>query len=326
MTPLNFRTLDLNLLRVFDEVMAERSLTRAAEKLAITQPAVSNAMRRLRDAVGDELLVRQGQGVQPTPRAHTLWPVVREALASLADNLAPERFDPATAKTTLVLAMADATAATLLPYLVAILETEAPGVTVRTLPLTTRDPRALLDEDNADLAIGNFPAVLADLTARAQSGALVAYESRRLYDGEYVAAMRRDHPLAAGPLTLEGYCTARHALVSFSGRAWGFIDEALASLGLNRRIALTVNQYGTAARVVAQSDLLTVMPRHFVPISHMAEQLHIAPLPLEVMAVHVDALWHKRGANHIAYPWMVQALGRAAHRALDATADPALMV
>jgi DNA-binding transcriptional LysR family regulator len=93
------------------------------------------------------LLVRHGQGVQPTPRAQALWPVVREALASLADNLAPERFDPATAKTTLVLAMADATAGTLIPHLLEILEVEAPGVTVRILPLTTRDPRSLLDEE-----------------------------------------------------------------------------------------------------------------------------------------------------------------------------------
>lgn len=317
MTPLNFRTLDLNLLRVFDEVMSERSLTRAAEKLSITQPAVSNAMRRLRDAVGDELLVRHGQGVQPTARALALWPVVREALASLADNLAPERFEPATAKTTLVLAMADATAATLIPHLVEILEAEAPGVTVRILPLTTRDPRGLLDEEDADMAVGNFPAVLADLTARAQSGALVAYESRRLYDGQYVAAMRRDHPLARQPLTLEHYCAARHALVSFSGRAWGFIDEALASLGKKRHIALTVNQYGTAARVVAQTDLVTVLPRHFVPITKMAHLLHIHTLPLDVMAVHVDALWHKRGPHRPAYDWMVQTLGRAAQRALS---------
>jgi len=317
MTPLNFRSLDLNLLRVFDEVMAERSLTRAADKLALTQPAVSNAMRRLRDAVGDELLVRHGQGVQPTPRAEALWPVVREALTSLAENLAPERFDPASTKTTLVLAMADATAATLIPHLVEILEAEAPGVTVRILPLTTRDPRNLLDEESADMAVGNFPAVLADLTARAQAGALVAYESRRLYDGEYMAAMRHDHPLARQPLTLEGYCAARHALVSFSGRAWGFIDEALASLGKKRHIALTVNQYGTAARVVAQTDLVTVLPRHFVPITQMAHLLHIQKLPLDVMPVHVDALWHKRGPNRPAYDWMVRTLGRAAQHALS---------
>ena len=316
MTPLDFRHLDLNLLRVFDEVMSERSLTRAAEKLALTQPAVSNAMRRLRDAVGDELLVRHGHGVQPTPRAQALWPVVRDALASLAENLAPERFNPGTAKITLLLLMADATAATLIPHLTSILEAEAPGLTVRILPLTTRDPRSLLDNENADMAIGNFPAVQADLTARAQAGALVAYETRRLYDGEYVAAMRRDHPLSRQPLTLDRYCKARHALVSFSGRAWGFIDEALATLGKKRHIALTVNQYGTAARVVMQSDLLTVMPRHFVPITHLQEHLHIAKLPLDVMPVHIDAVWHKRGPNRIAYDWMVQALSRAAQQAL----------
>ncbi|MFM2327973.1 MAG: hypothetical protein RLZZ494_76, partial [Pseudomonadota bacterium] len=102
MTPLNFRSLDLNLLRVFDEVMAERSLTRAAHKLSITQPAVSNAMRRLRDVVGDELVVRSGQGVEPTPRALALWPTVRQALGHLQQALAPGAFDPGTASTAFV--------------------------------------------------------------------------------------------------------------------------------------------------------------------------------------------------------------------------------
>ena len=121
MTPLNFRSLDLNLLRVFDEVMAERSLTRAAHKLSITQPAVSNAMRRLRDVVGDELVVRSGQGVEPTPIGLALWTPVREALTQLQESLAPGRFDPAAAESTFVLAMADATAATLVPALVGII-------------------------------------------------------------------------------------------------------------------------------------------------------------------------------------------------------------
>lgn len=89
MQPLNFRTLDLNLLRVFDEVMAERNLTRAAEKLAITQPAVSNALRRLREVLGDELVTRRGHGVEPTPRALALWPAVRHALAQLQETLSP---------------------------------------------------------------------------------------------------------------------------------------------------------------------------------------------------------------------------------------------
>jgi DNA-binding transcriptional LysR family regulator len=227
--PINFRTLDLNLLRVFDEVMAERNLTRAAEKLALTQPAVSNALRRLREVVGDDLLVRSGQGVEPTPRALALWPTVRQALGHLQQALAPGAFDPGTASTAFVLAMADATGATLIPPLVEIVEREAPGVSLRVVPLTTRDPRRLLDDETADVAVGYFPAAMADLTARAQTDSLVAFDSMRLYDGEYVCVMRRGHPLAHGPLALDQYCAARHLLVSFSGKPFGFIDEALAA-------------------------------------------------------------------------------------------------
>lgn len=314
MGPLNFRSLDLNLLRVFDEVMAERSLTRAAHKLSITQPAVSNAMRRLREVVGDELLVRSGQGVEPTPRALALWPPVREALTQLQESLAPGRFEPATAKSTFVLAMADATAATLIPALVEIIEREAPGISVRVLPLTTRDPRRLLEGEEADMAVGYFPAALADLTARAQSGGVVAYESRRLYDGEYVCVMRQGHPLASAPLTLDAYCEARHMLVSFSGRPFGFIDEALASLGRERRVVLTVNQFFTAGRVVCGSDLLTVLPRHFVPVTGIEDALVQRVLPLDVPAVHVDALWRRRGPQQTAIDWLLGALSRSARK------------
>lgn len=315
MTPLNFRSLDLNLLRVFDEVMAERSLTRAAHKLSITQPAVSNAMRRLRDVVGDELVVRSGQGVEPTPIGLALWTPVREALTQLQESLAPGRFDPATAESTFVLAMADATAATLVPALVGIITREAPGVSIRVLPLTTRDPRRLLEEKAADMAVGYFPSVLADLTARAQSGDVVAFESRRLYDSEYVCVMRQGHPLAGAPLTLDAYCAARHMLVSFSGRPFGFIDEALASLGRERKVVITVNQFFTAGRVVTDSDLLTVLPRHFVPVTGLADTLVQKTLPLNVPAVHVDALWRRRDVQQAAMTWLLHALARAARQA-----------
>ncbi len=115
MNPPNFRTLDLNLLRVFDEVMAERSLTRAARNLSLTQPAVSNALRRLRETLGDDLVQRSGQGVAPTPRALAIWPSVREALQRLQESLVPTEFVAADATSTFVLAMADATAAELIP-------------------------------------------------------------------------------------------------------------------------------------------------------------------------------------------------------------------
>ena len=306
--PSAFRSLDLNLLRVFDEVMAERSLTRAARNLALTQPAVSNALRRLREALGDELLQRAGQGLQPTPRALALWPSVRQALRQLQTAIVPSRFEPAEANHTFVLAMADATAAELMGTLARHLQEQAPGVSVRVVPLTTRDPRRLLADGLADLALGHFPAVLTDLTARAQTGEPVNFGHQRLYAGKYVCVMRRGHPLAKAPLTLERYCAARHLLVSFSGRPYGYVDEALSSIGRQRRIVMTVNQFFTAGRVVVNSDLLTVLPLHFVPTTGMADQLLVRDLPLEVPPVHVQALWHERLQDPPAHQWLRQTL------------------
>jgi DNA-binding transcriptional LysR family regulator len=318
LNPLNFRTLDLNLLRVFDEVMAERSLTRAARNLSLTQPAVSNALRRLRETLGDELVQRSGQGMAPTARALAIWPAVREALQQLQESLVPNEFVPGTANTTFVLAMADATAAELMPGLVETLDQEAPGVSMRVVPLTTRDPRRMLDEETCDMAVGYFPSLLADLTAHAQSGEPLPFLHQRLYDGEYVCVMRKDHPLATGPFTLNRFCAARHMLVSFSGRPYGFIDESLASLGRERHVVLTVNQFFTAGRVVANSNLLTVLPRHFVGVTGIADQLVLRPLPFDVSPVHVDAVWHRRSQQRSAHAWLRQALVRAADKAFSA--------
>jgi DNA-binding transcriptional LysR family regulator len=309
----NFRTLDLNLLRVFDEVMAEKSLTKAARNLSITQPAVSNALRRLRETLGDDLVRREGHGITPTPFALMLWPNVRQALDQLQSALVPQQFIPAEARNAFVLAMADATAAELMGGLGQALEHHAPKVSIRVLPLTTRDPRNMLNEGMADLALGYFPAVLADLTAKAQSGEAVAFEHHRLYDGEYVCVMRRDHPLAQKNITLNEFCNARHLLVSFSGRPYGFIDEALTSIGRHRRVVMTVNQFFTAGRVVVNSDLLTVLPKHFVPTTGIADELFMCDLPFKVPTLHVDALWHRRKHAQSDHVWLRENLIRIAH-------------
>lgn len=318
MKDLNFRTLDLNLLRVFDEVMAERNLTRAAHNLSMTQPAVSNALRRLRELTGDDLVRRSGYGVEPTPLAMTLWPTVREALQQLRAALAPGAFDPSTATSHFVLAMADATASKIMPGLVHLLDREAPQVTLRVLPLTTRDPRELLESAGVDLAIGYFPGVLAELGASHLQEHVPRYQARRLYDTEYVVVMRQGHPLAEGPLTLDDYCAARHLLVSFSGRPWGFVDEALAAKSRRRRVVLTVNQFFTAGQVVATSDLLTVLPRHFVGMTGQEHALVHRPLPLDMPPVHVDMLWHRQAQSSGAQRWLRDAVCRAV--ALEAEA------
>ena len=311
----NLRTLDLNLLRVFDEVMAERNLTRAANKLAMTQPAVSNALNRLRDALGDRLVVRSGYGVEPTPKALALWPAIADALRQIESSLAPGEFVPLEANSTFVLAMADATAAELMPGLVEILQEEAPGVSMRVLPLATRDPRRMLEEGMMDLAVGFFPPVIADLSVQEQAGRMAAFERQRLFGGEYVCVMRKGHPLAKGSLTIKRFCDARHLRVSFSGRPFGFVDEALMALGRQRRVVLTVNQFFTAGRVVATSDLLTVLPRHFVSVTGMADQFMLRELPFELPLVLVDALWHRREGQRSDHAWLRMAVAKAAQKA-----------
>lgn len=300
---MSFRNLDLNLLRVFDAVMTEQNLTRAASSLAMTQPAVSNALRRLRDALNDELVVRTAHGVRATARAEALWPTIRQALSALEQVIAPGTFDPARVETTFRLAMADSTAALFLPSLVRSVECEAPGISVHMVPLTTRDPRPMLVRGEIDLAVGFFPKVLAQLSTDLLPASLML-RHQRLYSGKYVCVMRRDHKLAGGELTLDAFCEAHHLQVSFSGRAHGLVDEALNPLGRKRRVLLTVNQYFTAGKVIASSDLITVLPYHLIASTGMSEVLTWKALPFDLPEVHVDMFWHGRDGHNLAHQWL----------------------
>ena len=307
---MNFRTLDLNLLRVFDAVMVERNVTRAAEQLAMTQPAVSNALRRLREAIGEELFVPGSTGVTPTPHAESLWPAVRESLAGLRALFEPQGFDPTHDERRFTLAMADATAAVLLPRLMAAFERERARVTLQVEPLVTRDPRALLERGAADAAVGFFPDV-----ARAVDAALGQGESvlEPLYACDYVCAMRRGHALAReDPLSLDAYCNAAHVRVSFAGRPHGFVDEQLARLGRSRRVALMLSQYAAAAQVLAATDLLGVLPRRYVQASDAREALHITALPFEMPRLEIALLWHRRHERDAGHRWLRATIARLA--------------
>lgn len=308
--PLNFRTLDLNLLRVFDAVMAERHVTRAAERLAMSQPAVSNALRRLRESVQEELLLPTTTGVTPTPAALALWPAVRDALASLQQALAPQDFDAGRDERHFTLAMADATAALFVPALADGLAREHAQVALTIAALSTRDPRPQLERGEADAAIGFFPEAAPLLAAEGPDGAVGV---RALYRCRYVAVLRREHPLAQkAVLTLDDYCAARHLRVSFAGRARGFADEALARLGRTRQVALTVSQFSTASAAVIHSDLLTLLPRSFVPASGFAAAVVTRELPFEMPPIEVSLLWHRRHELDSAHRWLRDRVGAVA--------------
>ena len=308
---MSFLTLDLNLLRVFDAVMTEQNLTRAAGRLAMTQPAVSNALKRLRDSLGDELVIRTAHGVKPTPRAETLWPSVRRALAELEDAVSPTVFDPSQADETFRMAMSDGSASLWLPKLVRIIDSEAPDIKIRMVPLTTRDPRAQLLRGDIDLAIGFFPGVVSQLATMPDTP--VRHE--QLYSGQYVCVMRKGHKLEKEKLTVDNYCEASHLMVSPSGRARGLVDDALTTLGRERQVRLTVNQFATAGRVVNNSDLIMVIPHHLIEATGMTDSLIVKALPFPMPDVNVDMLWHERDNRRAAHKWLRQQMSEMTNKA-----------
>jgi DNA-binding transcriptional LysR family regulator len=202
--------------------------------------------------------------------------------------------------------MTDSTAALLMPRLVPLLD--APRVDLRVLPLASRDPRAQLEHGQLDAAVGFFPDVEAALAAEADTAVC---RLQPLYECDYMVAMRPDHPLAARPeLSLDDFCAARHLRVSFHGRVHGFVDEALARLERTRRVVLTVNQFSTGAAVVAQSDLIAVLPLEFITASGLP--LVVRPAPIELPRIRVGLLWHRRHDHDAAQMWLRERVARAA--------------
>jgi DNA-binding transcriptional LysR family regulator len=286
-------SIDLNLLIIFEAVMLELNVTRAAERLNLTQPAVSHALRRLRRLTNDELFVKVPHGVSPTPKALELWDSIGVGLTHIRQALLPASFDPAMATHTFTLALVENLVSLLLTKLVPRFEKLAPNIDLRIFPNTNHNASSLLEKAEVDLAIGRLPE---PTTSRLRT--------HNLFTAEYVCLMRKGHPLASKKLTLNQYANAKHLLVSLTGEATGFIDRALQQQGLKRRIALTVNQFTPVPQLIATSDLLTVLPAWNVQTSDFKEQLHIVPVPLKIAPLTVQMMWHERKQNDPAHEWL----------------------
>lgn len=291
-TAMNYEQLDLNLLKVFDAVMTELNVTRAAQRLQMTQPAVSNALKRLRRSLNDELFAKVPSGVLPTPKAVELWHPLREALTQIRQTLEPGDFDPAIATMTFTIAMNDFAANVLLPKLITVFEQLAPTVNIRTIPTTHVDAAMQLEKAEIDIAVGVFP----DSSLRLRS--------QLLFTSPFTCIMRRQHPLADQRLTLKRYVQAKHLLVTLTGEPTGFIDLILLEQGLKRRIMLTVNQFAVAPQLVAGSDLLAVLPTRIVKMSSVFDQLHLTPPPLEILPSNLKMMWHERNHSDSSQAWL----------------------
>lgn len=292
----DIRNLDLNLLKAFDALMDERNVTRAAERLALTQPAVSGMLQRLREQFSDPLFVRSQRGIVPTPRALALAEPVKRVLDEIGLWLTPPEFDPASAQFTLTMAATDyALQAIVAPFITALRQ-QAPGVR---LAVRTPDSAQLteqLERGTLDIAL---------LTPESTPPQL---HVRRLYDADYVCALRSGHPAAAGPLTLERFCALEHALVSYSGAPFhGITDEVLARAGQQRRVVLALDSFLILPGLLRSTDLVAVVPRRLVCA---APGLTLLPPPLATPGFTKVAAWHERTHHAPALQWARQLLAQ----------------
>ncbi|MBW8816207.1 MAG: LysR family transcriptional regulator [Caulobacterales bacterium] len=295
----DIRNLDLNLLRALDALLDERSVTRAALRLRLTQPAVSGTLARLRAAFDDPLFVRTQRGLLPTPRAADLAEPLKRVLADAEALVRQPVFDPKTAVGRLSIVASDyAQRLTVTPF-VAQLRRAAPGLSVAVRPLEPARVAALFEQGQADLAI--LPTTLAPPHLHA----------RRLLDDRYVLAMRADHPSASRkPLTIEAFLGLEHALVSPDGGGYrGPVDEALAAMGLSRRVAASVPSFLGLMDLLRASDLVAAVPERLV---HVAPDLLACELPVATPGFTMVAAWHARTHLDPGHRWMREQLISAA--------------
>lgn len=292
------RPQELNLLMIFDAIMTERSITRAADRLAMTQPAVSNAVSRMRVAWKDELFVKDGRNIQPTLYAQNLWNQIQEPLISLTDAVDQKGFDPTTAKRTFRIAVTDIVVDMAWAKLRKIVETQAPGVNIHAIPNTIMNSDKLLEDAEVDLVIGVSGMVSS------------TFRAEYLLTPHYVCVMHKAHPLAKADISLEEFASADHLLVSLSGDITGYTDQVLMQLGLTRRIAFTVNHFSSVANLVKNSDLICVVPTSAVANSIINDDIAAIKPPIELMPQQVSAIWHKRQDRDTGLIWLREHLSR----------------
>ncbi len=285
--------IDLNLLVAFDAIGQTRSISLAAAQLGLRQPAVSGALGRLRRLFGDELFVRAGGEMQPTPRALQIAPSVSAALAQLRQALSPGlAFDPAGTAQIFTIASTDYTTTVLLPPFLAALEREAPEAKLRIVGYDKDDIGAMIDRGVIDLALGVFQKP-PERSVR-----------QRLCRESFVGVVRSGHPaLVDGGMTLDAYLRQRHALVSVRRDAVGEIDRVLAERGLARRIVVTLPHMLALPALLASSDLITALPGR-IATRYADAGLVSFPLPLPMPAWRIEMLWNPQARNDQANAWL----------------------
>ena len=290
---MELRDVDLNLLIVFDRLLVHRRMNAVAQALGVTQPAVSNALARLRRLLDDELFLRTPQGMAPTAFAQRLAEPVSAALGTLHVALNQRAtFEPSTSTRTFVLAMTDIGEIYFMPVLMRTFARIAPSVSISTV----RNAAATLKEDleagRVDLALGLLP----DLKA--------GFFQRRLFRHRYVCMFRRGHALDKGRVTMAEFCAADHVVVVSAGTGHNRVDTLLDDAGVRRRIRLRVPHFVAVGHILAETDMVATVPERFARRVAGPFGLAFVPHPAKLPEIQINAFWHARLHRDPANRWL----------------------
>jgi DNA-binding transcriptional LysR family regulator len=285
--------LDMNLLVVFDALVAERSVTRAAKRLALSQPATSNALARLRKTLGDPLLVSTAEGMTPTVRGRELAKIVQSALRRIEDALVTgATFEPATSVRSFTVAVSDYGELVVVTELMKLLARVAPGVDLRVTRLGLELPLSDMEDGRIDLTVG------------LSRGGVRGLYQQRLFHDRLTCVVRERHPILRGRMTLERFVRLSHVQIETRSAPLGMLDAALARRGKRRTIALHVPHALVAALIVADSDLVATVPERLVRAMTKIAHLRRFDPPVSIAPFAVTQLWHARVHDEPAHRWL----------------------
>lgn len=290
---MELKDVDLNLLVVFHRLLAERSVSKVAETLGLSQPAVSNALARLRRLMNDELFVRTPRGMEPTPFAQAMAATVAQALDLLHGAVNRQSaFDPATVRRAFTIGMTDIGEIYFLPRLMGELARLAPGIAVSTVRNAAINLKDEMEAGHVDLALGLLPQLKA------------GFFRRRLFTQRYVCMFRKGHAFERMPMTLADFSAADHVVVVSAGTGHGKVDELLLRSGVRRGVRLTVPHFVAVGHILQQTDMVATVPERLAQA--LAEPFGLAfvphPAPLPDIAIHV--FWHARHRKDPANEWL----------------------
>lgn len=295
----NIRTADMNLLVVFDALFDERSVTRAADRLAVTQPAVSGLLKRLRRTFSDQLFVRTSHGILPTPRAEALAGPIKELLANARSLIEPDVFDPAVAETAIRLCGSDYIQDAIISPLIEKVRKLAPKIKVSVSPRPAAGVSDLLARGEIDLCISAREVALPDLP------------SRLLYRDRYICIARKEHPLKTRRISVKQLCSFDHLLVDPTGRSFsGPIDNMLAGLGHRRRVAVAVPAFHILFEILDSDDFIAFVPERL--LRKRRSDIRIFETNVVMPPIEVVANWHPRVSGDAQHRWLRELLVKVA--------------